>query len=41
MPPEGRRHERDRFPAMTLVDVSGLLDPNACVEIEAEAVLEA
>lgn len=27
------------FPAMTLVAVSGLVDPNARVEIEAEAVL--
>jgi enamine deaminase RidA (YjgF/YER057c/UK114 family) len=27
------------FPAMTLVEVSGLMDPNACVEIECEAVL--
>ena len=27
------------FPAMTLVEVSRLLDPNAAVEIEAEAVL--
>ena len=27
------------FPAMTLVQVSGLLDPNAVVEIEAEAIL--
>jgi enamine deaminase RidA (YjgF/YER057c/UK114 family) len=27
------------FPAMTLVQVSGLLDPNATVEIEAEAIL--
>lgn len=27
------------FPAMTLVGVTGLLDPNAVVEIEAEAVL--
>ncbi len=27
------------FPAMTLVQVSGLLDPNAMVEIEAEAIL--
>ena len=27
------------FPAMTLVQVSGLLDPNAKVEIEAEAIL--
>jgi enamine deaminase RidA (YjgF/YER057c/UK114 family) len=27
------------FPAMTLVQVSGLLDPNAIVEIEAEAIL--
>jgi enamine deaminase RidA (YjgF/YER057c/UK114 family) len=27
------------FPAMTLVEVTGLLDPNAVVEIEAEAVL--
>ncbi|HYF58714.1 MAG TPA: Rid family hydrolase [Burkholderiaceae bacterium] len=27
------------FPAMTLVQVSGLLDPNAVVEIEADAVL--
>lgn len=27
------------FPAMTLVQVSGLLDPSATVEIEAEAIL--
>lgn len=27
------------FPAMTMVQVSGLLDPNAKLEIEAEAVL--
>lgn len=27
------------FPAMTLVEISKLIDPNACVEIEAEAVL--
>ncbi len=27
------------FPAMTLVQVSALLDPNATVEIEAEAIL--
>jgi enamine deaminase RidA (YjgF/YER057c/UK114 family) len=27
------------FPAMTLVEVSRLIDPNACIEIEAEAVL--
>jgi enamine deaminase RidA (YjgF/YER057c/UK114 family) len=27
------------FPAMTLVQVSALIDPNAKVEIEAEAIL--
>lgn len=27
------------FPAMTLVGVTGLMDPNAKVEIECEAVL--
>lgn len=27
------------FPAMTIVQVSGLLDPNAVVEIEGEAIL--
>jgi enamine deaminase RidA (YjgF/YER057c/UK114 family) len=27
------------FPAMTLVEVSRLIDPNACVEIECEAVM--
>ena len=30
---------QDAFPAMTLVGVTGLVDPNARVEIEAEAVL--
>jgi len=33
------RHLGKHFPAMTLVEVSKLLDPNAMVEIEAEAVI--
>lgn len=33
------RHLGKHFPAMTLVEVSRLLDPDAMVEIEAEAVL--
>ncbi|MFP6747875.1 MAG: RidA family protein [Alphaproteobacteria bacterium] len=33
------RHLGKNFPAMTLVEVSRLLDPNAMVEIEGEAVL--
>jgi len=33
------RHLGKHFPAMTLVEVSRLLDSNAMVEIEAEAVL--
>ena len=33
------RHLGKHFPAMTLVEVSRLLDPNAMVEIEAEAVI--
>ena len=32
-------HLGKNFPAMTLVEVSRLLDPNAMVEIEGEAVL--
>ncbi|MDP6342168.1 MAG: RidA family protein [Alphaproteobacteria bacterium] len=32
-------HLGKHFPAMTLVEVSRLLDPNAMVEIEAEAIL--
>lgn len=33
------QHLGKHFPAMTLVEVSRLLDPNAVVEIEAEAVI--
>ena len=33
------QHLGKNFPAMTLVEVSRLLDPNATVEIEGEAVL--
>ncbi len=33
------QHLGKHFPAMTLVEVSRLLDPNAMVEIEGEAVL--
>ena len=33
------QHLGKNFPAMTLVEVSRLLDPNAMVEIEGEAVL--
>jgi len=33
------KHMGKHFPAMTLVQVSGLVDPDAKVEIEAEAVL--
>ena len=33
------RHLGKHFPAMTLVEVSRLIDPHAMVEIEAEAVL--
>jgi enamine deaminase RidA (YjgF/YER057c/UK114 family) len=32
-------HLGKHFPAMTLVEVSRLIDPNAMVEIEGEAVL--
>jgi enamine deaminase RidA (YjgF/YER057c/UK114 family) len=35
-----RAHLGKHFPAMTLVEVSRLVDPNALVEIEAEAVLD-
>ena len=33
------QHLGKNFPAMTLVEVSRLIDPNAMVEIEGEAVL--
>ena len=34
-----RRHMGKHFPAMTLVEVKGLVDPRALVEIEATAVI--
>ena len=34
-----RRHMGKHFPAMSLVEVKGLVDPRALVEIEATAVL--
>jgi enamine deaminase RidA (YjgF/YER057c/UK114 family) len=34
-----RRHMGRHYPAMALVEVRGLLDPNALVEMEATAVL--
>ena len=34
-----RRHMGKHFPAMTLVEVKGLVDPRALVEIEATAIL--
>jgi len=34
-----RRHLGRHYPAMALVEVRGLVDPNALVEMEATAVL--
>ena len=36
-----REHMGRHYPAMALVEVKGLVHPNAVVEIEATAVLEA
>jgi enamine deaminase RidA (YjgF/YER057c/UK114 family) len=35
-----RAHMGKHFPAMVLLGVNGLLEPEACIEIEATAILE-